>query len=699
MEAAAPLPEEDDGAASGGALQVDVSAGQNLRPARNPRPARTPPEGLGLEPGREGEGAVVEPHPLNWNLVHYFTVRFPPFPVVGCLSSSRRAPSRMGSSTASSSGGGFLGLTALAQLLSEGYRNPGSRLPIRPSDRNPCGSRLQEAFSWICGAVFALLLWLKLDGRLERGWRVVFQPLAISYGALSVVSFICLAKMLHHYRALQPSSPRTENQELMRRLVLWRNLCECTFKLLQSVGLYALVVLLPAYVEQAEAREIRAPTAGSFALGTNIDAGADPSINTIMLPLWVAWSGEVLLWLLFEHVKSRRFVRRAQSMTSRISNRFLRVHLLSILRKVVLRPNARTFAHNLHLTLVAKMISGAYDFNWATVFIAAWVHYALLGLFLLYLSLLGCFCTVLDCIHHSRRGKAYLKTLLAAFGGIWVFSVSVLSIVSNFLFFLALATRLDGDKSVSTWQLFGPLMAHYIFSAVLGPVRYLVVQRETVADESMLAMVEAQGTEEREAARVMAAWVREREAYRPPGSLLQISAGFYRLKNQVMPAMLGRDSEDDKPESGRTKAGGARDDCPLAVENLDGDGDLEEGGEQGGGGGETAEAAGEAEQTDVATVFGVCQICFEDDSVADSVFLPCGHGGVCRECAERVVNRDPQCHMCRHKVLRVASVAPKGKDGRTGLMEVAVVASTPSPLGASSAARLLLPPNAWAEGP
>ena len=72
-----PLPEEDDGAASGRNLQVDVSAGQNLRPARNPRPARTPPEGLGLEPGREDERAVVEPHPLNWNLVHYFTVRFP----------------------------------------------------------------------------------------------------------------------------------------------------------------------------------------------------------------------------------------------------------------------------------------------------------------------------------------------------------------------------------------------------------------------------------------------------------------------------------------------------------------------------------------------------------------------------------------------------------------------------------------------
>ena len=75
MEAAAPQAEEDGGAASG--LQVDVSAAQNLRPARNPRPARTPPEGLGLEPEREDERAAVEPHPLNWNLVHYFTVRFP----------------------------------------------------------------------------------------------------------------------------------------------------------------------------------------------------------------------------------------------------------------------------------------------------------------------------------------------------------------------------------------------------------------------------------------------------------------------------------------------------------------------------------------------------------------------------------------------------------------------------------------------
>ena len=86
---------------------------------------------------------------------------------------------------------------------------------------------------------------MKLDGQLERGWRFVFQPLAMSYGALSVVSFAALVKILHHKYSLGPYvGARMENLELMRRLVLWRNLCECAFKLLQSVGLYSLVVLL-----------------------------------------------------------------------------------------------------------------------------------------------------------------------------------------------------------------------------------------------------------------------------------------------------------------------------------------------------------------------------------------------------------------------------------------------------------------------
>lgn len=525
---------------------------------------------------------------------------------------------------------------------------------------------------------------MKLDDQLERGWRFVFQPLAMSYGALSVVSFAALVKLLHHKYSLGPYvGAQLENLELMRRLVLWRNLCECAFKLLQSVGLYSLVVLLPAYIEQAESRNVQLPTDGSFALGTNVDDGATPSINAIMMPLWMAWTTEVVLWCVFEHVKSRVFVRRAHTLTSRFQNRYVRAHLLSILRKVVLRPNARTFAHNLHLTLVAKMISGAYSFNWATVFIAAWVHYALLGLFLLYLTLLGCICTVLDCIHQTRRGKAYLKTLLAAFGGIWVFSVSVLSIVCNFLFFLSLAMRLDGDTSVTTWMLFGPLVAHYIFSAVLGPVRYLVVQREAAADESMLAMVEAHGEEEREAARMMAAWTREREAYRPPDVLLQISATLYRIKNQVMPSTF----QDNGTSQQQVVMHPSSRDGDLTIENLcDDEAHVDTGtrysvtdrGE------DMSPREGRPLQPTISTpedVFGNCQICFEDDAVADSVLLPCGHGGVCRECADKLVARDPQCHMCRHKVLRVASVAPAGVDVRTGLMEVEVLTATMTPPG------------------
>ena len=58
----------------------------------------------------------------------------------------------------------------------------------------------------------------------------------------------------------------------------------------------------------------------------------------------------------------------------------------------------------------------------------------------------------------------------------------------------------------------------------------------------------------------------------------------------------------------------------------------------------------------------------QDDAVANCVLLPCGHGGVCRDCAEQVVARDPQCHLCRAKVLRVAELARVGVDPETGLV-------------------------------
>jgi hypothetical protein len=284
---------------------------------------------------------------------------------------------------------------------------------------------ITEAAGWACNATFAVLLWLKLEHSISLSWAQIFAPLLASAGCSVVVNGFALGMILidQHHQPLRMLFD--QGYDLMRRLVLFRNACECSFKMLQSIGLFCLAVRLPDYVAEATRRGVKAPADGSFALGSNIDAGASTSINTIMLPLWIVWGLEVTLWLAFEHLKARRYFVQATHMTSRLSNRYLRLHLLSIVRKVVLRPNARTFAHNLHLTLVAQMVSGAYSFNWATVFVAAWVHYALLGLFLLYLGLLGLVCTVLDAVHHSNRGKAYLKTLLAAFGGGWVFSITV----------------------------------------------------------------------------------------------------------------------------------------------------------------------------------------------------------------------------------------------------------------------------------
>jgi hypothetical protein len=242
---------------------------------------------------------------------------------------------------------------------------------------------LTEAFGWICSAWFAILLWLRVEGVLTHGWRFVFQPLAINFGASTMLTLFGLGKTVCNLNMRWPVD--FDNHELIHRLLLWRNLCECMYKLAQNIGLYVVVCRLPGYVDSAVERGITVPEDGSFALGTNIDEGAPVPISVIMIPLWVAWGLELVIWVVFERVKTVYFVRRGSSLTARFPQP-LRGHLLSILRKVVLRPFARTFAYNLHLTLAAKMIAGSYSFSWGMVFIAAWIHYGLLGIFLLYLA-------------------------------------------------------------------------------------------------------------------------------------------------------------------------------------------------------------------------------------------------------------------------------------------------------------------------
>eukprot|EP01051_Picozoa_sp_SAG22_P000400 SAG22_NODE_10_length_35702_cov_72.266992_21_plen_678_part_00 len=509
---------------------------------------------------------------------------------------------------------------------------------------------LTEAFGWICSAWFAILMWLRIAGVLHHGWRFVFQPLAINFGASTMITIFGLGKAICSLNMRWPSN--FDNHELIHRLLLWRNLCECGYKVVQNIGLYIVVCRLPSYVDDAYERKVRlGPAHEGFAMGTNIDAGAPVPISVIIAPLWVAWAVELVIYAVFERVKTVQFVRRGQLMTARFPQP-LRGHLHSILRKVVIRPFARTFAYNLHLTLVARMIAGSYSFSWGVVFIAAWIHYGLLGIFLLYLAFLGVFCTMFDCVHGTQRGKVYLRTLLAAFGGVWILTVSVASIICNFLFFLMLAMRLDGNAAITIGSITVPLILHYCFSALLGPARYYVGQRELNADESVVAMVDLQTSEEQEMQRITDEWEAARAGYVPPVTLFQLSTTLYRT--------------------------------PTAVTGLGGDdaGGGGTGGGEAGGGGDIEAGSATARQfkrpgSALGAAFDECAVCYEQNG--DAVLLPCGHGGLCRTCADQIAARQ-YCHLCRARVLRVALLSDAGLDVETGNRCFHVMPQPPSPL-------------------
>ena len=50
----------------------------------------------------------------------------------------------------------------------------------------------------------------------------------------------------------------------------------------------------------------------------------------------------------------------------------------------------------------------------------------------------------------------------------------------------------------------------------------------------------------------------------------------------------------------------------------------------------------------------VCSLCFANP--ADSVILPCGHTGICYECASRWVRETNSCPVCRHKDVNVKRI-------------------------------------------
>jgi len=57
---------------------------------------------------------------------------------------------------------------------------------------------------------------------------------------------------------------------------------------------------------------------------------------------------------------------------------------------------------------------------------------------------------------------------------------------------------------------------------------------------------------------------------------------------------------------------------------------------------------------------GKCVICFDGNQ--DAVYLPCGHGGVCYECAQEMIKTKGDCHLCRKPIRRLMKVETEKKD-------------------------------------
>ena len=56
-----------------------------------------------------------------------------------------------------------------------------------------------------------------------------------------------------------------------------------------------------------------------------------------------------------------------------------------------------------------------------------------------------------------------------------------------------------------------------------------------------------------------------------------------------------------------------------------------------------------------------CLICFENSP--DSVFMDCGHGGVCYNCATDIFKKTGECYLCRRAIKQVLLLDLKSKDG------------------------------------
>lgn len=54
----------------------------------------------------------------------------------------------------------------------------------------------------------------------------------------------------------------------------------------------------------------------------------------------------------------------------------------------------------------------------------------------------------------------------------------------------------------------------------------------------------------------------------------------------------------------------------------------------------------------------ICSVCFDNKS--DSVFMPCGHGGLCFTCSIEIWKKSDDCYLCRNKIFQILQIELDG---------------------------------------
>jgi hypothetical protein len=178
-------------------------------------------------------------------------------------------------------------------------------------------------------------------------------------------------------------------------------------------------------------------------VGSAAAASAVWSVSWSLLatPIWVGWAVESGVWLHF-----RRFRTRA-----------LRAGLTPNHGHIKIRGHDEIFFYNLILTLIVRMLDGAYSCTWVLLFTVVWVQ---LGLVMVLYIACFAFCMFGLLFSHTRYFRAWN---LAEYRGVFVKSLVLVScgsltVALYFAFWINLARRLDGDRSISFASILLPLV-------------------------------------------------------------------------------------------------------------------------------------------------------------------------------------------------------------------------------------------------